>query len=81
MKKRWMIIVAIIIAVLLLFPVPIHMKDGGSVRYQAILYSVTDYRAIRSPGEYATGVEVKILGITVYDNNTAPPLTEGTPVS
>ena len=42
MKKKIIIAIAIIIAVVLLFPIPMRLKDGGTVKYQAILYSISD---------------------------------------
>lgn len=77
MKKKKIlrgIIVALIIIVLLT-PLPIRYKDGGTVKYQAILYSVTKWHAMmndttksQSDILYYEGYEVKILGITVLDN-------------
>jgi hypothetical protein len=70
MKKKIIIITITIIALILLFPIPIRYKDGGTVKYQAVLYSITDYNALRGVDGYDTGVEIKILGITVYENTT-----------
>ena len=33
--------IAVIVLMILLIPVPTRYKDGGSVRYRAILYDVT----------------------------------------
>lgn len=70
MKKRIIRITIIIIALILLFPIPLRFKDGGTVKYQAVLYSITDYNALRGIYDYDTGIEIKILGITVYENTT-----------
>ena len=70
MNKKRIRIAIIIIALILLFPFPISYKDGGTVKYQAILYSITDYHALRGVDGYDTGIEIKILGITVYENTT-----------
>lgn len=69
MKKKMKIFIAVVIILILLTPFPSHYKDGGTVKYTAILYSVTDYHSIVEEGFY-TGIEVKILGITVYKNTT-----------
>ena len=37
-KKIWAIII-VIIALILLFPIPMRLRDGGSIRFQALLYS------------------------------------------
>lgn len=70
MKKQLIRIIIIIVALILLFPIPIRYKDGGSVKYQAALYSITDYHVLRGVDGYDTGIEIKILGITVYENTT-----------
>jgi hypothetical protein len=70
MKKRLLRITIIIVALILLFPVPLKYKDGGTVKYQAVLYSITDYHALRGVDGYDTGIEIKILGISVYENTT-----------
>lgn len=69
-KKKIIRITIIIIALILLFPIPLRYKDGGTVKYQAVLYSITDYHALRGVDGYDTGIEIKILGITVYENTT-----------
>jgi hypothetical protein len=60
----------IALALILLIPIPIRYKDGGTVKYQAILYSITDYHALRGVDDYDTGLEIKLLGISVYENTT-----------
>lgn len=40
------------------------------MEFQAVLYSVTNYHALRGTDGYDTGIEVKILGYTVYENTT-----------
>ena len=70
MKKKTIIIVCVIIAVLvLLVPIPMHLKDGGSVKYSALLYSVTDvHRMDPVTDGYEDGTIIKILGFEVYNN-------------
>ena len=70
-KKKKLIRNLIIISVLivLLFPIPLHYKDGGTVEYKALAYSVTDYHAIHSAeGEYLVGKSIEIFGIEIFDN-------------
>lgn len=67
-NKKLNKIIIIVIVLILLFPIPIRYKDGGTVEYKAILYSVTDYHALREAESFETGIEIKILGITVYRN-------------
>jgi hypothetical protein len=67
MRKR--VIAAIIIVLVMLIPIPAHYKDGGSVAYKAVLYSVTDYHEMLGvDGEFLIGIEVKVLGMTVYED-------------
>ena len=70
-KKKVMIVLGILLAIILLVPVPFPVKDGGSVEYRAILYSVTSVHAL-APLDYDRvyyeGTVVKILGFKVFDN-------------
>ena len=73
MKKKKIILAVIIITlIVMLIPIRAVYKDGGTVGYNAVLYSVTDYHSINFDREsgYDTGIEIKILGITVYENTT-----------
>ena len=70
MKKKVMLAVGILLAVILLVPVPLRCKDGGSIEYHAILYSVTDWhvREGREDSGSIEGITIEILGIEVFDN-------------
>ena len=72
MKKKILIGICIILVLLMLIPIPFHYKDGGSVEYRAVLYSVKDVHMLNSDvsseQEYIDGLEIKILGIKVYSN-------------
>ncbi len=62
-----------IAAVLLLVPLPIGYKDGGTVKYRAALYCVTKQHSIAfDPLEqedgYDIGTAVEILGFEVYND-------------
>ena len=70
MKKMIIIIAVIAIILILTIPKKYYADDGGTVRYEAILYSVTDYHSFNMSGGYNTGIEIEILGITVYENTT-----------
>ena len=70
-KKRALLVIAVVLAlVLLLTPIPFRLKDGGSVRYKALVYEVTKIHQLPSETDadyaYIEGIEVKILGVTVY---------------
>ena len=68
MKKTKLFII-ILVLIVMLFPWRFNLKDGGSVVYQSLFYQVTKYHSINYPSAenpYIEGLEVKILGITVY---------------
>ena len=69
MKKKFFVVIAII-AVILLTPVRMNLKDGGSVRYKALVYEVTKIHQFSPEVDglkpYVDGFEIKILGMTVY---------------
>lgn len=72
MKKK-VIILIIIVGIILLFPIPMHLKDGGSVEYKALLYTITRYHKLAPTDEgqdvaYIDGVGIEILGKEVYNN-------------
>lgn len=73
MKKKIIVGIGILLAIILLFPIPYHIKDGGSIEYKAILYSVTDVHALNDlenhpEHPYCEGIRIEILGIEVFDN-------------
>ena len=66
------IIAAIVLGIILLFPSRLCYDDGGSVEYRAILYSYTDVKRFVSEADgemgYLEGTVIKILGIEVYND-------------
>ncbi len=69
MKKRIKIILIILICAILLIPVPTWYKDGGTVKYTAITYSLTKQHSLSSQGKgYNVGTRLKILFWTIYDD-------------
>lgn len=71
-KKKVLIAVIMIIGLVLLFPIPQRLKDGGSIRYAALLYQITDVHRINpdieSDEPYLEGIEIEILGAKVFSN-------------
>ena len=74
-KKKKIITIIILLFVFSLMPVTIHYKDGGTVEYKAVLYQVIQWRSLNIKENISSkilyvykGLEVKILGITVYNN-------------
>ena len=71
MKKRFFAVIAIVIVlVILLTPIRMNLKDGGSVRYKSLVYEVTKIHKLAPDVDgvkpYIDGFEFKILGMTVY---------------
>jgi hypothetical protein len=68
--KKLICAVCIVLALVLLIPVPLRLKDGGSVEYRAVLYSVTDVHRLASEAQsgYLEGTVIEILGVEVFNN-------------
>ena len=78
MKQKILIGAAILILVVLLFPIKLQYKDGGSVAYQSIvgIYRVTDWHQMLplEEGEgYKEGISVEIFGAEIYKNTYNTP--------
>jgi len=69
MKKKIILIVIIILLLILLFPIPMRLRDGGSIRFQALLYNVTIYHQLNHQTEsgYVDGIGIEILGAKVLN--------------
>ena len=74
MKKKILIIIIVIVGIILLFPICLRLKDGGSKEYRSIIgiYEVKDWKQMgytEEAGEtLKTGITVKLFGIKVFDN-------------
>lgn len=72
MKKKVMIDICVLLAIVLLVPIPMRLKDGGTVVYHAVLYQVEDVHrlgAVDTAGdEYLEGMIVRILGMEIYNS-------------
>lgn len=69
-KKRIAIIAIMAVLVILLTPIRMSIKDGGSVMYKSLVYEVTKIHRLApevdSVNPYIDGFEIKILGMTIY---------------
>ena len=74
MKKKSIIIISIfVVLAILLFPIPSKLKDGGTVEYRALLYTITDYHKLiletdQSESGYIEGIKIEILGIEIFNS-------------
>ena len=48
-----------------------RLKDGGSIRFQALLYCVTKYHKLDHSSEngYVDGIGIEILGVEIFNNS------------
>lgn len=73
MKKKTIITIVIIAAVLvvtlvaLCIPIPRALKDGGTIEYNAVLYSVRKVHSLHVNG-YEEGTKIRLLLWTIYDD-------------
>lgn len=74
MKKKTKIIILILAILILLTPIRMNLKDGGSVRYKALLYEITKIHQLDLVENddrvkpYIEGLEIKVLSMRVYRN-------------
>lgn len=74
MNKKIKIGILILLAIILLTPIPTYYKDGGTVEYRAILYGVTDVHTMATEEDVAKGIGfyegiiIRILFFEVFNN-------------
>ena len=70
MKKKTTKIVIIALLIILLIQITIHIKDGGTVEYKALLYKVSKVHRLTGNIEkmYEEGVTVEILGLEIFND-------------
>ena len=77
MKKKLIIGIIILIFLILLIPIPNHLKDGGTVEYKTLVYKVSKVKRLitieemEQEGkikEYDQGIVIEILGFEVYNS-------------
>lgn len=70
MKKIIIITICVLLALILLIPIPLRLKDGGTVVYQAVLYRVEDVHRLDHNSEdgYIDGIVIKILRFEIYNS-------------
>ena len=67
MQMKIKTILCILFIIVLLFPIPMRMKDGGTV--QALLYSISDVHRLApsKAGGYEDGIIIRILGMQIIN--------------
>ncbi len=75
MKKKWIIGSIIVILLILLFPIKLQLKDGGSIVYRSIV-GIYEVKKIKTLGSIGTtealvkGLSIKLFGMEVYRKTT-----------
>ena len=74
MKNKMAIAAVIIFFVVLLFPVRYQLKDGGTIVYKSLTYSVEKVHSLTLMSEmqktgkmYNEGVRIELFGVEVYE--------------
>ncbi len=72
MKKKLKIIILLIVAVILVVPIKERYRDGGTVRYDAVLWGVTKHHGMAfdsdGNGGYNMGITIRILCFDIYSD-------------
>lgn len=70
MKKKVIIVMLIVVLLILLVPIPIHLSDGGTVEYKALLYKISKVHRLNHNSQtgYDDGIIIEILGKKIYNN-------------
>ena len=70
MKKKILIAVIVIILLVLLIPIPMRLRDGGTIEYKALIYTVSKVHKLNhnSASGYDNGLIIKIFGKEMYNN-------------
>lgn len=71
MIKKITIIAVIVLLFIMLVPIKTELKDGGTVKYSAILYGITKRHSLDmkdGKSGYYIGTKFRILFFDVYDD-------------
>ena len=75
MKKK--VIIIVVVLFVLLFPIRLQLRDGGTVEYKALLYKVSKVNKLISIEEmdaegkiknYDKGIIIEVLGFEIFNN-------------
>ncbi len=63
-------IICLVFFLILSIPIPMHLKDGGSVVYRGLYYKITDvHTLVEEPGKgYEDGIIIEVFGNEVYNS-------------
>lgn len=67
-KKKWLIgILAAVLLLLCCIPIKLTYKDGGTVKYQAVLWSYTRYHRLLADGGVYEGTAFHLFPFNFAD--------------
>ncbi len=63
-------IICLVLFIILSIPIPMRLKDGGSVVYRGLYYKITDvHTLVEEPGKgYEDGIIIELFGNEVYNS-------------
>ncbi len=79
MKKVFVTVIIILLVAIFILPIPMRLKDGGTVKYQAVLYSISDVHRLvptENDAAYEDGLIIEILGFEIFNNIKKAPAQE-----
>lgn len=62
MKKKLIIGIIILIFLILLIPIPNHLKDGGTIEYKSLVYKISKIHNRELESEHYDGTIIEIFG-------------------
>lgn len=70
MSRKIILIIILTIFLILLFPIPKHLKDGGTIEYNSLSYNIIKVHKLDSEtlSGYTDGLIIKIFGHEIYNN-------------
>ena len=71
MEKKLFVIALTVVIALFLIPVPMRLKDGGTVVYKSMIYKISDVHRLNpektSDKPYIDGIIIEILGAEILN--------------
>lgn len=71
MKRKILIVIGILLAIILFIPIPYDVDDGGSVVYDAVLYKVENVHTMTfgiDGKDFLEGIRIYFLGFEIFNN-------------
>ena len=72
MKKKCIMGFCAFLVVIFMVPVPMRLKDGGTVVYKSLLYRIEDVHKLNpdsaSEKEFLDGITIRFFGVEIFNN-------------